>query len=128
MNYVQKLRAFANYLEDKPELVERLGYWDYPSESIWAKDWEDFQELVKHLRGYEKSGYSGTLSAQHSVKDQDTETGRVFIMTIHVGDVCEKVAKVDEDGEPVMQAKSKYVETDELVPVYEYKCPTVWSD
>lgn len=125
LTYADKLRWLADYLDDHPEIRNATSEWDYPTTYIYADDWDHFQELVPHLEGYDKDGSNGSLSARHSKTARDGET--IYIVTVHVSGVCEATPVVDDDGQPVMKPRQKYVETDEMVPVLEYKCPEVWS-
>lgn len=126
LSNVEKLRRYADYLEAHPEIGE-LFDWDYPSNYHTASDWEEFQQLIRHLDGYTKDGYAGELSAEHREKDDDGNT--IFRVTIHVRGVCESVPKVDEEGQPILKPVMKYerTETGEMEPEMEWKCPEVWS-
>lgn len=127
MRYAEKLRRFADYLDRHPALADRMDRkYNYPVNSCYASDWEDFQGLVSDLGGYEKDGYSGQLVARHYGKEPESgET--MYYVSVSVADVCEAKPKVDENGQPVMKRKQKYVETDELEQVVEWVCPEVWS-
>lgn len=118
MTYSEKLRLFADYLDEHPTVAAKCeGTWDYPSIYIVADDFDDFQSIISDLGGFEKSGYGGTLSATHEVR-------KVYLVTVSVSGVCEATPKLDENGEPVMR-QVPATEAKE-VPVLEYKCPDTW--
>ena len=120
MLYSEKLRQLADYLDDKPELLNEMnGEWDYPSVYIIAEDYDRFQELIRDLDGFEKSGYSGNLYATHELR-------HVFSVQVAVSGVCEATPKLDDDGNPVMRHIEARVQEAEDVPVMEYKCPDSW--
>lgn len=124
MNYSDKLRAFADYIDAHPVLAGRLGKYDHPTVYLYADDWSDFQTLIADLDGYDKDGYGGSLTATHQeLSDSDI----TFKACVTVSGVCEKVPKLDEDGAPVMVPKRTTVLSDELEPVYDWQCPKVWS-
>ena len=122
-----KARRLATYLEQNPEIDELFGEWEYPSFYHTVGDWEEFQEIISHLGGYEKSGWNGELEAVHAQRDKDGNT--LFRISIGVRGACESKPKVDEDGQPVMKPVRKYQTTDtgEFEPELEWKCPEVWS-
>lgn len=126
MPYQDKARSLAEYLDSHSEIAEKVSdYYDYPSLYIYANNWEDFQEIISHLDGYDKSGSNGTLTATHRERNEDGET--MFRVQVQVTQVCEARPKLDENGQPVTRKKSVWVETDETEPVMEYDCPKVWS-
>jgi hypothetical protein len=126
MRYPDKLRAFAEYLDAHPVVAERAGDYDYPSFYIYCENWDEFQEIIKHLDGFEKAAYSGNLTAKHRELDEDGHL--IFHVGVNVSGVCEAKPKVDEEGNPVMRPKTKVINTDELEQVMEYDCPKVWTD
>jgi hypothetical protein len=125
MNYQDKLRAFARYLDNHPVLAEKLSVYEYPSIYVYAADWADFQSVIGDLDGYEKDGHGGSLTARHIDKDDE---GNLFRVSVVVSGVCEVKPKVDEGGQPVMRRKLKTIELDEFEQENEYVCPEVWSD
>lgn len=128
ITYADKLRALASYLDERPELRDRMGDdFDYPSFSFYANDFDDFQGLCKHLGGFEKSGAYGNLTALHN-QNMPKGYGRMYRVYLYCSGVCEKVIKTDEKGQPVYARKTttNIVETDEMEPVYEWKCPDTW--
>ena len=128
MNYPDKLRALADYLESRPALAETFTNWDEPRETIYARDWDHFQELIGELGGFEKDGYGGQLTAKHVENEEEAEKYcHTFAVTVYVSNACEQVPKVDEDGMPVMKKKRITIDTDEVEQEVEWKCPTVWS-
>ena len=129
MNYAEKLRALADYLDEHPTLRDRFSSYSEPRERIYANDWDDFQSLIVHLDGFQKDGYGGSLEATHKESDpeDDNRYNYAFVVTVAVSEVCEMVPKVDENGEPVMREKKEFVPTGEYEPVMEYKCPKVWT-
>lgn len=127
MTYADKLRKFADYLERHPTILARMdGRYNYPVNAVYADGWDDFQELVKDLGGFEKSGYSGNLQAQHHGRDSETDE-IMYYVSVTVSGVCEAKPKIDENGEPVMKRKYVYTETDEFEQDTEWVCPQVWS-
>lgn len=130
MNYSDKLRTFADYLDARPVLAEKLeGRYNYPSEYIYAENWEEFQTLITELGGFEKSGYAGSLEAVHreKIRDENDEQDEIFYVRVGVSGVCTITPKVDDEGNPVMKPKRVYVDTDEMVQEMEYNCPDVWT-
>jgi hypothetical protein len=129
MTYQEKLRAFADYLDRHPSIARKLeGRYEYPSEIIYAENWEEFQTLTSDLGGFKKNGYAGTVEALHDgTRFMDDEAGTVYRVRVTVSGVCERKEKVDEEGNPVMRRKQTLVETDEMEPEYEWSCPEVWS-
>jgi hypothetical protein len=126
MNYQDKLRTFADYLDRHPVLAQKLeGQYEYPSEFVYCIDWEDFQVVIADMGGFTKNGYGGSLEAGHTEKDEDD--GYIFRLRATVSGVCTLTPKVDEEGNPVMKKKSRYVETDELEQDTEYSCPDIWT-
>lgn len=126
MNYQAKLRAFATYLDNHPEVAEKIDdKWDYPSYYVWTEGWEAFQSIITHLDGFEKGGSGESLQARHKEYDEDEHI--IFSVSVSVSGVCEAVPKVDDEGKPVMRAVTKYITTDETEVVMEYKCPEVWT-
>lgn len=126
MSYQDKLRAFADYLDQHPVAAAKMsGEYDMPSTYIYCDEWEDFQEVIKDLDGYEKSGWNGNLTARH--KENGPDGYPAFQLSVTISGVCEVRPKVDEDGQPVMRRKTVQVETDEWVQENEYHCPQVWS-
>ena len=132
MLYSQKLRHLAGWLEDHPEINDKLvGYWEYPS--IWigvGDDTEEFGRLCRAMGEFEKERniYSDSLGATHLAETDDT---RIFRATVSVSGVCEKVAKLDEDGNVVTKKVTKTVpvatEEVEVEEVeYEWHCPESW--
>jgi hypothetical protein len=129
MNYADKMRRFADYLDDRPELRDMISSYSDPSISLYVDDWESFQATIRHLDGYVKDGYGGSLTAVHrEYVDSTDKWDYVFTMSVSVSEVCEATPKLDENGEPVLRVKRKTVDTDEYEPVMEYKCPKVWTD
>lgn len=126
MNYQDKLRTFADFLDAHPTLAERMvGTYEYPSNSVYVTEWEEFQEVIGDMGGFEKGAGGGQLSARHTHEDEDGNV--LFYISVTVSGVCELVPKVDDEGMPVMRKKTKYVETDEYEQEMEYNCPTVWT-
>lgn len=131
--YANKLRALADYLEAHEELHERISNYENPSVSLWYETFEEFQQAARKLGGYKKGGYGGELNARHVMSDPDADEYdakymHLYQVSVHVSDVCEKVAKIDEEtGEQVLRPKRVYVDTGEMEPEYEWKCPVVWS-
>lgn len=120
MNYADKLRLFADWLDGRPELLEQLPHWDFPGGSIYTDDKELFGSLVRWMGSFDKSGYNGVVTAAHVSKTGDG--GHIFRFSINLTGACEARAKLD-DGKPVMRRKKKYVETDEWEPEQEWICP-----
>lgn len=121
MKYSEKLRMFADYLEDHPEVDAKMdGPYDYPSVYISVDEFEDFQELIKHMGGFQKGGYGGTIQASHELRG-------IFAVTAAVSGACEATPKLDEDGNPVTR-KIPAVEAqpEKEVAVMTYNCPTAW--
>lgn len=126
MNYAEKLRAFADYLDEHPVVAERMeGRYCNPSIYTFAEDWEQFQGIIRDLDGFTKSGYNGSLSARHEEQTEDGEM--IFTVLVSVSGACEAKPKLDEDGQPVMRRVMKQVPTDELEQEMEWKCPDVWT-
>ena len=130
MDYQTKLRAFADYLDERPALAEKLASrYNYPSEYIYAEDWEEFKALCKDLGGFDKSGYGGSLEAVHRerLSNNDDLSEDLFYIRVGVSGVCTITPKVDEDGNPVMRPKRVYMDTGEMEQEMEYSCPDVWT-
>lgn len=129
VSYSDKLRWLADYLDAHPKIAEQTdGHYDYPSVYIYANTWDDFQELITHLDGYDKNGSNGSLSATHrQTVNIEGMTCTAFRVQVNVTGVCEARPKLDESGQPVTRKKSVWVETDEEETVMEYDCPKVWS-
>jgi len=132
MRYSQELRQLAAFLEDKPELEEKLsGYWEYPSVTIWLGEEEkaEFSRLCRVLGTFEKSGSYGTLTAM--VRPEIDGEGPIFSVRVCIDGQCEKRQKVDEKGFPITRKTTKTVTIAEPVtevqeveePEYEWKCP-----
>lgn len=125
MDYADKLRALADYLDDHPLIAaERSSHWDYPSMYVYASDWDHFQDLILHLDGFEKTGSNGSLTATHREREVEEVLFRVDVM---VSGVCEARPKLDDDGKPVTRKKRVFVDIDEEEVVMEYDCPKVWT-
>lgn len=121
-----KLRRLADYLDAHPPIAEQCSNrWDYPSVHIYMDTWDDFQEVIRHLDGYDKGGSNGSLNASHRESTDDGET--IFRIYVNVGGVCEAKPKLDDEGKPVTRKKFVFVETDEEEVVMEYDCPKVWT-
>lgn len=126
MKYSEKLLVMHDYLVKHPELDNVLSErWEYPYENIYTNSWSEFQDTIRHLGGYEKGGYAGTLTARHNENDEHGD--RLFQLSVTVSGVCEVRPKVDENGQPVMRPKMNYVPTGEQEQEVEYHCPEVWS-
>lgn len=135
LTYADKLRRLAAWLDNHPTIAnEVLGEYEYPCISIYAysdaedvTDFEKFQELCRALGNFDKEGSGGVLTADHTEwRDPQYQEERLFQVRIHTSGVCERVQKVDENGTAVMVPKREYIVTDELEPVYEWKCPDNW--
>jgi hypothetical protein len=125
ITHSDKLRWLASYLDTHPALAELTGKWDYPTLWLSVEDMEKFQEVIKTMGGFEKSGSMGTLTARH--RKETTDGTVIYSVSVNVSGVCEAVPKVDNDGQPVLRKKRTYVETDEYEQEIEYKCPEVWT-
>jgi hypothetical protein len=128
MQYADKLRAFADYLDSHPEIASRLeGRWDYPVKHLYADTAKQFGELCLSAGSGEKYGDDGNLSYQVGLKTSDTEETIFKVVINSPAGVCEAIptgktvkrsvhiphgAKQDENG-------NWYTEE----PVMEYKCP-----
>lgn len=123
--YASKLRAFARYLDTHPEIAEKVNDWGTtPSFTIYCDDSANFGSLCRALGEFDKEPYAGMLTAIHKETWEDSTTK--FRLAVSISGVCEKVAKLDEFGNPVTRKKSAYVETEELETEYEYRCPESW--
>lgn len=132
ISYSEKLRSLATWLDEHPTVAAELNdQYEYPTVAVYVYEddsaeetkFERFQSFVRTLGSFEKSGYGGALTADHFGRQDDTTLFRVSVTT---SGVCERIEKTDDSGAPVMQKKRTYVESDELEPVYEWKCPDSW--
>jgi hypothetical protein len=125
MSYSDKLRRFADYLDGHPRIAGMVGdAYDYPTLHLYAEDWQHFQTLIAHMGGYVKSGYGGSLTAQH--REQDDDGGRTFAVYISVSGVCERREKLDDDGNVV--TRTIPAQEASTVVEYEYECPDHWTE
>lgn len=124
MNYSEKLRDLADWLDRHPEIRDEYN-WNCPRVNVYlGKDRkEDFSKLVRSMGNVTKDGYAGQISAEYVQRDIDDEYERVFAVEVSISGVCERVQATNEDGTPKVTVKRAYVETDETEPVYEWHCP-----
>lgn len=114
MNYSDKLRTLADWLERHPE-VERELKFDRPT--IWAvaSDKEDFGRICRSLGSYRKGGYPGTLEA---IVEVDENGEGIYRVTVSHSGSCERIPTGKTKVIPARKAME--------VPEYEYKCPDSW--
>lgn len=126
MNYADKLRELAGWLDAHPKWANNLSH-EYPRISVYLGDegGKLFAELIRDMGTADKHGYGGTLSAYHweNRKRVDGSEETIYALGVHLSGVCEKVPKVDDDGNPIMVPKKVTTTTDEMEPEYEWRCP-----
>jgi hypothetical protein len=130
-----KLRSFAEYLDERPKLKARLAA-ETPNFyiSLWCDDDDkrqaasvkaEFAELCREMGSLTKAGHNGVVSASHVAKDETDPHGwsRKYRVDVSLSGACKRREKLDDEGLPVMKKRSKYVETNEWEPEYEWDCP-----
>lgn len=130
MNYAQKLRAFARWLDQHPAVLDAIDDWDRPSVYLYygEKDTETFSAICRGMGTFDKHGSDGTIRAivDRKVTSQDDAYGTSkFRLVVELSGACQRVEKRDENGDIVTRPVVKYehVPTGEMEPVYEWKCP-----
>ena len=124
MNYSDKLRALAAYLDSHPTVAENITEWENPSLYIHANDKEDFSAIVRSMGNARKAGNYGTVTATHVVKDGPGKYDpTAYSVTVALSGACERVPVLNEDGTPKVKPVVRTVETDEMEPVTEWHCP-----
>lgn len=126
MNYSDKLRQLADYLDERPKLLARMSTrYDYPHATAFAEDAIDFGRLTQSMGSGDKgrSGESLYFGYQECAEDGE----RIFSVTAWVSGVCErkptgrKIERKIHVPEDAVQTDDGawIVEDDE----YEYECP-----
>ena len=88
MNYSDKLRQLADYLDERPELLDRLTEWDYPYVSVVARDAVEFGQLVSIMGEGEKRREGDGLCFQ--VRPVATPYEVIYGITAWVTGVCKR--------------------------------------
>ena len=135
LSYADKLRRLAFWLDEHPTIAgEVQGAYTYPTIQVYVygetdeESFDEFKEIIRTIGDFDKSdSYGGSLTAKHTEWRDPIEKGeKVFSVSVTTSGVCERVEKVDESGKPVMIPKRVYQDSEELEPVYEWKCPDSW--
>lgn len=110
------LEEVAAWMREYPEAAARLWVHEF---NIWARDRDDWDELIRKVGPFDKGATGGYLKAKVKAVP--------VVVNIAQSDVCEKV-KVGE-REVMKPVYPEGVEP-EMVPdvedVYEYRCPESW--
>lgn len=119
MNYSDKLRTMADYLDKHPEIQAQLTSWDCPHLYVSVADAEDFGRICRSLGDFRKGGYPGTLEAIVEVnEDTDTKTESIWRLDVSHSGSCERIPTGKTKVIPASEARE--------VPEYEYRCPDSW--
>ena len=125
MNYSDKLRQLADYLDERPELLDRLTEWDYPYVSVVARDAVEFGQLVSIMGEGEKRREGDGLCFQ--VRPVATPYEVIYGITAWVTGVCKRKPtgrktqrKVHVPKDAIQTEDGAWIVEDEE---YEYECP-----
>lgn len=123
MNYQDKLRRFADYLDDHPGIP--INDWDSPNVWVTTKDAASFGTVCKAMGDFTKNSYEGMLEAAHTEVSDDGPT--VFTLRVTVSGVCKKVETGEVKTRKVHIPKGAVQNADEeweiSEPVATYDCP-----
>lgn len=117
-DFVQSLRALADFLEDRPTLASRITP---PTLWVFCEGEPEFLQLTRSIGGFDKKATDNFLSAVKTI-------GRVKLdVTIGRSDMCER-KQVGTRTVEVEEYPADITPTVKVVeePVYEWVCPPSW--
>lgn len=136
MNYADKLRRFAEWLDQHPDFLEMVSEYDHPSLAFYysQESKEQFGKMVAAIGSGDKSRYNDKITFRHDEKadpDSDGYSPRVFGIVVSISGVCEKKPtgekkerKVYIPENAIQKEDGSWVVEDD---VYEYDCPPLLS-
>ena len=118
--WLDSLRSMVDFLEERPELIGRVGM----SHIVYAPSPERFAQLVRELGEGEKSASDGRLRVMRQFGCHNLRVVTDTVCTkVQTGE-AEALVEVDEAPEDaeIVETVTRHV-VRRTVPVYEWQCP-----
>ena len=118
--WLDGLRQMVDFLEERPELIGRVGM----SHLVFAPSPERFAELVRELGEGEKSASDGSYRVVRRFGRHEIDVYTTSVCTrVQTGETEELVEVVEAPADAeIVETVTRHV-VRRTVPVYEWQCP-----
>ena len=137
MNYAEKLRRYADWLDSHPKVLEEIGEFDTPFTYLYFSEEgkERFSALASEMGRGDKDRWNDELSFTYQEREGDPDFGdRIFGVRLTITGVCEKKATGEIKAKRIYPAtipENAYQDENGNwyvpEPVVEYECPPILS-